>query len=180
MKQAHATSFLLLLASLSLGVLGCATRDVNPPQPRANTGYVDFRSASAEELYWQVKGFNDEKHRYDVIYSELEYPTGRVLRLAFPPGRHRLQVGFLNRAIAKPLEAEVEVQAGTVIPVRVTLTPASTAMVETRQESYGGTASGRVGRRVRIGSAETIIYELSVAVDAPIAYQPKERMPYAR
>lgn len=175
MKRVHTFSFLLLFAALSLWAAGCATPDVNPAQARANTGYVDFRSASAEVLYWQVKRFNDEKHRYDVIYSELESPTGGILRLAFPPGRHRLQIGFLNVAITRPLEVEVEVHDGQSITVHVTLTSAGTAMVETRRESYGGTAKGRVGRRVIIGSEETTIYGLSAVVDAHIAYQPKAR-----
>ena len=173
-------SFVLLLAALSLGVWGCATRDVNAPQARANTGYVDFYANPAEELNWQVKRISASGKRDEIVFSKLQSPAGGILRLSFMPGHHHLKVRILNRVIAEPLEIEVEVAAGKITPVRVTLTPTGTAYVETRQESYGGTAKGRVGQRVKYGTDETTRYALTAVVDAPIDYQPKERMPYGR
>jgi hypothetical protein len=110
----------------------------------------------------------------------LEPAAGGFLRLAFAPGRHRLQVTFLNRVITQPAEIEVEVQDGKITPVRATLTSAGVALVETRETSRGGTAYGRYGRRTKISSDETAMYGISAVADPPVAYQHKERMPYAR
>jgi hypothetical protein len=54
------------------------------------------------------------------------------------------------------------------------------ALVETRETSRGGTAKGRYGRRTKIRSDETTMYGLSAVADAPMPYQVKEQMPYAR
>ena len=47
----------LMLAAAGLFVVGCASPNVNPPQARVNTGYVDFYADSSEELNWQVRRF---------------------------------------------------------------------------------------------------------------------------
>ena len=60
------------------------------------------------------------------------------------------------------------------------MTEAGTALVETRDDNYGGTAKGRYGRRTKIGSDETAMYGISAVADPPVAYQLKEKMPYAR
>jgi hypothetical protein len=158
---------------------GCATTNINPAQARANTGYVDFHADSAGELYWQIERFDDSAQSFKKVFSELELPTGGFLRLAFAPGHHRLRVTFMNRVIVQPVEIEVAVQDGKVTPVRVALTPAGTAMVKTVQVSRGATAKGRYGRRAEYGSDETAMYGLSAVADPPVAYQPKEQMPYA-
>jgi hypothetical protein len=149
-------------------------------QFRANTGYVDFHADSSGELSWDVARFDDRTQSFKSVFSELEPAAGGFLRLAFAPGRHRLQVTFLNRVIAKPAEVEVEVQDGKITPVRVTLTEAGTALVRTKEVSRGGTAYGRYGRRTKIGSDETAMYGISAVADPPVTYQLKERMPYAR
>ena len=180
MKHSRTILLVTLLAALSLGVVGCGTRDVNPPQARANIGYVDFYATPAEDLYWQVKRISAPGKRDEIVFSKLQSPAGGILRLSFMPGHHHLKVRILNRVIAEPLEIEVEVAEGKITPVCVTLTPAGTTYVETRQESYGGTAKGRVGQRVKYGTDETIRYDLTANVEAPRDYQPKERMSYAR
>ena len=171
---------LLPLASLALWMSGCATSNVNPSQARANTGYVDFHADSSSDLSWEVARFDESSQTFQRVFSELEPPQHGVLRLALPPGHCRLRVTFLNRAIAKPAEIEVEVQDGKITPVRVTLTAAGVALVRTEQETRGGTSSGRYGRRVKVGSVETEMYSVSAVADPPVAYQPKERMSYAR
>src|SRR6266436_2897772 len=94
----------LLLAVAGLLACGCASLDVNPPQPRANMGYVDFHADSAAELYWEVARFDDHTQAFRRVFSKFEPPPEAVLRLAFVPGRYRLQVTFLNRVIAKRAE----------------------------------------------------------------------------
>ncbi|MGA3144475.1 MAG: hypothetical protein ABSF10_15855 [Verrucomicrobiota bacterium] len=178
MKPLKTIPFLLLFALLALWASGCASQNVNPPQARANTGYVDFHADSAGELYWQVERFDDRTQSFKNVFSTFDPLPDKVLRLAFVPGHYRLQVTFLNRVITQPAEVEVEVQAGKITPVRVVLTSAGTTQVETKEVSRGGTIRGHYGRRTRLGSDETVMYGLSAVADPPMPYQVKERMPY--
>src|SRR5688572_6828252 len=98
------------IAALTLLATGCATPNVNPAQAQANTGYVDFHAASTNELSWSVARFDEPRQNFQSVFSDLEPPPDGVLRLAFRPGRHRLQITFLNRVIVKPTELEVVVE----------------------------------------------------------------------
>ena len=179
MRQLKTIQCLLTLAVLAAWAPGCTTPNVNPPQARANTGYVDFYADPPGELNWDVARFDEGTQSFTSVFSELETVPNGVLRLAFVPGHHRLRVTFLNRVIAKPVEVEVEVLDGKITPVRLTLTAAGTVNVETKKESSGPTAKGRFGRRTKFGSDESVMYNLSATAEPPVAYQLKERMPYA-
>lgn len=171
---------LLTLTALALWVAGCATLDVNPPQAQANTGYVDFHAEASAELSWEVVRFDDRTQSFRNLFSDLKPPTGGVLRLALAPGHHRLRATLLNRVVTVPAVVEVEVQAGCIIPVRITVTEAGTGLVETREENRGGTSKGRYGRRTRVRGAESVVNRLSAEVGASVPYQVKAQMPYAR
>jgi hypothetical protein len=171
--------FVLTLAAIGLSVQGCATRNVNPHQARANTGYVDFHAGPSAELSWEVSRWDDRSRDFDLVFWDLDPPPGGILRLAFAPGRHRLRVAFLNCVVKKPAEVEVEVQDGKILPIRVKLTEAGTTVVETKEQERGGTAFGRYGRRTKFGSEEMMMYDIAIAVAPPVAYQPREQMPYA-
>jgi hypothetical protein len=179
MKQLKTIQLLLTLAAFEFWVAGCATQNVNPPQSRVNTGYVDFRAAPASELWWDVARFDEGTQSFRSVFSQMKPPQDGVLRLAFAPGHHRLQVTFLNRVIRKSAEVEVEVLDGKITPVRVILTAAGTAQVETQSESFGSTAKGRYGRRTKYSSDQSVMYDLSAMAEPPMAYKLKERMPYA-
>jgi len=179
MKQLKTIQCLLTLAVLAAGVPGCTTPNANPPQARANTGYVDFYADPPGELNWDVASFDERTQSFESVFSELEPVPNGVLRLAFVPGHHRLRVTFLNRVTDKPAEVEVEVMDGKIIPVRVTLTAGDTVNVNTQKESRGPTAKGRFGRRTKFGTDESVMYSLSATVEPPVPYQPKERMSYA-
>ena len=166
-----------MLAAAGLLLSGCASPNVNPPQARVNTGYVDFHADSSEELNWQVRRFDDRTRSFQHVFSELKPPQDGFLRLAFAPGSHRLQVTFLNRVIVKPVEVEVEVQDGKITPVRVTLTAAGVSLVRTREENVGGVGSRRYGRHAKIGADEAARYDISAEAESPVAYQLKGRMP---
>lgn len=171
--------FFLSLAVIGLFVTGCATPNVNPPKPRANTGYVDFHADASEELNWQVSRWDERSRKFELVFWDLNaLPTG-ILRLAFEPGRHRLRVALLNRVIKKAVEVEVGVQDGKIVPVRVTLVEAGTTLVTSKEQERGGTAFGRYGRRTKFSSAETTIYDIYAVAGPPAAYQPREKMPYA-
>jgi hypothetical protein len=171
---------LLMLAAAGLFITGCASPNVNPQQARANTGYVDFHAEPPGELSWQVARFDDGKGAFQSVFMDLNPPQDGFVRLAFAPGRYRLRVTFVNRVIVKPAEVEVEVQDGKITPVRVTLTGAGVALVRTREENVGGVGHRRYGQHAKIGNDEADRYDIAAAAAPPVAYQPKQRMPYAR
>jgi hypothetical protein len=171
---------LLMLAAAGLFVTGCASPNVNPPQARAKTGYLDLYTDSSGELSWEVGRFDDRTKTFDSVFSELKPLPDRVLRLAFAPGHYRMRVTFLNRVVSEPGVVEVEVKDGLVTPVRVRLAAAGETMVQTKEVSGGGTAFGRYGRRTKFHYDDTATYRVSSEADAPLPYRVKEQMPYAR
>ena len=171
---------LLMLAAAGLILTGCASPNVNSPQARANTGYVDFHADPPGELSWQVARFEDSKGAFQSVFMDLNPPPDGFVRLAFAPGRHRLRVTFANRVIVKPAEVDVQVEDGKITPVCVKLTASGVALVRTREENMGGAANRRYGRHAKIGSDETARYDIAAVAAAPVAYQVRERMPYAR
>src|SRR6266568_1883024 len=90
--------------------LGCASPNVNPSAPRANTGYVDFYEESGNTLAWDVRRFDTAANEFKTVFSELGSTDDGMLRLAFAPGHQRFRVTFLNRVIAEPALLDVEVQ----------------------------------------------------------------------
>jgi hypothetical protein len=169
------------LAVIAAVVGGCASNETNPPAPRTNLGYVDFYSPTTNALSWEVSDATAAGGQFKTVFSDLKPPANGVVRLAFAPGHHRLRVTFLNRVITKPAEVEVDVYDGKVTPVRVVFIEAGTTLVKTKEINRGGgTVRGPYGGRTRIGSDETIRYDISTTADPPAVYQAKERMPYAR
>lgn len=167
---------LLMLAAVGLFVTGCASPNVNPPQARAKTGYVDFYADSSSELSWEVGRFDDRSQSFKSVFSELKPPPGRVLRLAFPPGHYRMRVTFLNRVVREPGLVEVDVKDGVVTPVHVALIADGTTTVWSKEERWG---RARHGRGDQISNNESTQYRITAEADAPRPYQVKERMPYA-
>jgi hypothetical protein len=167
------------LIALAVAACGCASPNVNPPRPKARTGYVDFFTSPPEALAWEVRMYGATTNKFKTVYFDVRPVEGGVLRLAFPPGRHQLRVTCVNRVVFHPAEIEVEVRDGRITPLRITLTEAGIAMVRTKEQSTGSTAYGRYGRRTKIDSDETMMFDVSVTADAPIEYQPRDRLLYA-
>lgn len=168
-----------LLVVLPLLLAGCASPESNPPQARANTGYIDFRSEPPGGLWWEVLAFNGRAQTFEKVYSELKEPAWDVLRLAFPPGHHRLQLAFLNEVIVAPVEVEVDVQDGKITPVLVKLSEAGTASVLSKDYNWSGNARGRYGRRTVIGSRQAVRYLVTPTVEPKRDYKVVQQMPYA-
>jgi len=164
----------LLVLAMALLLPGCATKNVNPPQARAHTGYVDLHASPPGGLSWEVSCHDDRAQAFKRVFSELKPPAGGILRLAFAPGHHRLRITFLNRVVAEPVEISVEVEDGKITPVHITLTDVGSASVRTTDVGWGATAKGLYGRRVTIGDTETAAYVLSAAAETPLDYQPKQ------
>jgi hypothetical protein len=179
-----ATSILGLTLTAIMVVLliafGCASPNVNPPTPRANTGYVDMYAESSGDLAWDVRRFDAAENQFKTVFSKLDPTEDGVLRLALAPGRHRLRVAFLNRVIADPAIIEVDVHDGRITPVRVTLTDSGATTVETKETSRGGTASGRYGRRTKYGSYESRAYRVTAVPQESQPYQARQQVPYAQ
>jgi hypothetical protein len=157
--------------------VGCSSANVNPPAPRARTGYVDFYTDSPFGLSWQVKREQDDTGPMRTVFSDYKPLEGNILRLAAPPGSYRFQVWFMNEVTQGPQVVSVKVVAGEVTPVHVTLTPSGSASVQTKSYEYRPTV--RATRPVaQYGTALNEAYRIGAVPAAPRPYQPKQQMPY--
>jgi len=156
---------------------GCSTSNVNPPTPRAHTGYVDFYTDSSQGLSWEVKRGSEAGGEMRTVFSEFKPVEGTILRLAAPPGTYRFQVWFSNQVTEGPQTVSVLVQEGKVTPVHVTLTPVGKTSVD--RKSYGYRPTARATRQVpRIVSEQNVVFQIGAEPGAPQEYHPKEQMPY--
>jgi hypothetical protein len=157
----------------------CTSLNVDPIAPKPHTGYVDLFTPGSDEFSWDVKRFDDASGTFKPLFSQFDPVQGRILRLALPPGHHRLRVAFLNRVIVDPAIVDVEVVDGHITPVLIAAKDEGQASVRTRTTGLGSTVYGQLGRHTRIGSVEADAYRLTATVQAPVAYQRKAQMPYA-
>jgi len=165
------TTTTLLLAA------GCSSPNVNPPQARPNTGYIDFYSPTDGELCWEIGESKNSDSDFRIVFSDVKPVEGDRLRLAFSPGPHRLRVTFLNRVISAPAVFNCNMRAGKIVPVAISLTPAGQTTVVSKQTTMGGT-QGRSGRQTKINRQETVRYDLSADVGQAFPYQPKSQINY--
>ena len=163
---------LLATAAAAFLLSGCATGDVNPSRPRPNTGYVDFQ-ADAGPMCWDVSRFDAASGQYKSVFWDMTPVKSGVLRLPFPPGTHRLQIGIPDRAVENPVEIEVPVQDGKITPVRVTTSGVGTVTSEGKALGWGQTVKSPAGRRVRIRAGEAEIYTITAAAGEPVEYRRK-------
>jgi hypothetical protein len=180
MKRPKTFQLLLSLAAVAAWAAGCATQNINPPQARVNTGYVDFHPDLTNELCWDVARFDQSKGDFKRAFSSLEPPEGGILRLAFTPGHYKLRVTFLNLPISKPADFEVDVQDGKITPVHVVLTDAGNTVITDKRVSVGSTAYGRYGRRTKFDTEDSDIFSVSAKVEDSIPYRVKEQTAYKR
>ena len=156
---------------------GCSTPNVNPPVPRAHTGYVDFYTDSSLDLSWEVKSADDRTGELRAVFNEFKPVQGTILRLAAPPGNRRFQVWFTNQVTEGPQTVQVKVVDGKVTPVHVTLSPVGSTSVETKTYGFRGSVKG-YARGSKITSDDSAVFQIGAVAGIPQAYGPKERMPY--
>ena len=160
-----------------LACTGCSTPNVNPPAPRADTGYIDFYTDSDMDLSWEVKQADERTGEMRTVFSEFKPVQGTILRLAAPPGNHRFQVWFTNQVTEGPQTVQVQVADGRVTPVHVTLTPVGSTSVDRKDYAFRGSTKG-YGSGTKIVSGQSPVYQISAEAGMPQAYAPKEGMPY--
>lgn len=156
---------------------GCSTPDINPPAPRANTGYVDFYTDSTFDLSWVVKRADQKSGELRKVFSEFTPLAGNILRLAAPAGTNRFEVWISNKVTTGPQPVLVQVVNAKVTPVHVALTSAGSTGVENKSYEYRPTPMAT--RRVtRLATDEQQTWQIRLSAALPQDYQPKERMPY--
>jgi hypothetical protein len=177
-RQASGARACLLIGLICLLTAGCASPNVDPPTPKAHTGYVDF-FADDENLYWQVDQIQADG-KTKPVFSRFAPLDEHILRLGFAPGHYRFRVTFMNHAIRKPGVVEVDVRDGMITPVQVTLVDVGEALVQTKEVQGGATYYGRYGRNTRIRDNPNVMYQVNLASGPVHAYKPKDAMPYAQ
>jgi hypothetical protein len=160
-----------------LACTGCSTLNVNPPAPRAHTGYIDFYTDSDMGLSWEVKRTDERTGDTRTVFSEFKAVEGNILRLAAPPGTHRFQVWFMNLVTTGPQSVQVQVVDGKVTPVHITLAPTGSTSVERKDYAFRGSAKGYASG-TKIVSGESAVFQINAEAGTPQAYSPKEGMPY--
>lgn len=172
----HLKCFLPVAAACLLNS-GCSTANLNPPAPRADTGYVDFYTDAPLELSWRVKRADPKTGKMRTVFSEFKPVAGNILRLASPAGTQRFEIWFINLVTTGPQTVDVQVENSKVTPVRVTLVSTGGASVQDKSYEYRPTpmASRRITRTT---TEEQRSYKIGAIAADPQEYLPKERAAY--
>lgn len=169
----HRLRFALIACLMSAG---CTTSNVNPPSPRAGTGYVDLYTDANLGLSWEVKRAS-QTGELRTVFGEFKPINGTVLRLATPPGTQRFELWFNNRVTEGPCAFTAQVLDGKVTPVRVSLTPSGSASVLSKGHEYRPTA--RATRQVtKVTAQDSEVFRIGAVAEPPREYRPQEQMPY--
>jgi hypothetical protein len=173
-RQLFSFGAILLLAS------ACASRNVNPPTPKAHTGYVDIYSQPGMGISWDILYAKPGSDHFKRAYSDVKPVEGGVLRIALPPGRHLLRINVLNHVITDPTDVELEVADGKVTPVRVNFDKGKSLSMPFTDPSSGGSIYRRQGRGSKISLYEASEYAISATAGTLEPYKPKELTSYLR
>ena len=169
--------FRSLAALACLISAGCVSPDVNPPSPKATTGYVDFYTDSSMGLSWRIKRGNGPDGEMAQVFSDYSPLMGNVLRLATRAGTNEFEVWFYNQFTTGPEIVSVQVLNSQVTPVHVKLVPAGSSTVRTESYQYKQTRRGV--RQVLTSDTEGHQYfDIDLSAAPPQDYRRKEQMPY--
>ena len=165
------------LATAAFLGFGCASPNVNPALPKANTGYVDFYTDKNLDLSWEIKWANQRTGEMRKVFSKFSPPDENILRLAAPAGTNCFSVWFKNVATTGPQLVTVQVANAMVTPVHVTLKRSGSTSVESKEFSFRGSAKG-YGRGAKITSEVHAVFDIGAVASNPQNYQSKQRMAY--
>ncbi len=173
LRMAFPTISLLGLWLLSAG---CASPDVNPGVARADRGYVDLFTDPKSDVWWKVDVYDADNQTYKQFTAQFQAPGQSIFRVEAKPGRHKAMISFVNQPVEAPAEGEVEVVAGMITPVKVTITKGDTSFVrdvDDRVRSGFATAG-----RNKVTDTQQQRWKISSTALAPIPYAPKQDMTY--
>jgi hypothetical protein len=158
---------------------GCASPDVNPSTPKPNTGYLDFYSEPTTNLSWDIVRLEPAAQTGETLFSQYAPVAYPIVRLALPPGRYRLRIGFLNRVIVDPIVVDASVRDGLVTPIRVTFSEAGTANPDQKQARSGAVVTSRSNSPMGGSAPPNTVYRIQAQVLDPLPFLSKTQMPYA-
>ena len=164
-RQLFSFGALLLLLS------ACASRNVNPPAPQPHTGYVDIRPEPAMGISWDILYAKPGSEKFKRAFSDVK-PVEGALRVALPPGRHRLRINVLNHVITEPTDVEVDVQNGQTTPVTVKFAAGKDLQMPYRDPN-AGRAFRRQGRGTKVSLYEGSEFAIAATAEAAVPYKPK-------
>jgi hypothetical protein len=176
MKAQRLLPAILNLALLALLAAGCASRDVNPAMARSDRGYVDLYTVPKSDVWWLVDVYDARDKTYKEFTAQFKTPEQSIFRVEAKPGRHKALISFVNRPVEAPAEGEVEVVAGMITPVRVTIEKGDASYVRTVDDRVRSGFS-TAGRNSVVDSVEERVVITSKALP-PIPYAPKAQMDY--
>jgi hypothetical protein len=176
MKPLRLLATLLAAAFLSMLAAGCASRDVNPAMARSDRGYVDLFTVPKSDVWWKVDVYDAKDNSYREFTAQFKTPEQSIFRVEAKPGRHKALISFVNRPVEAPAEGEVEVVAGMITPVEVTIKKGDASYVRSVDDRVrSGFATA--GRNAVTDSVEERVVISSKALP-PIPYAPKAQLNY--
>ena len=170
-----------IAAALSFLGAGCKSTPAGTLTPQPGMGYLDFYSeAAAGTMSWDIQRFDAESKHYRILYTKVKPAPSKVVRVQLPPGDHLVRVAFLNQLIKYPAALNVSVKEGEITPVKVELIEGHTGTVVVREQVYGPTARGHVGRRTELRTIKGNAFDVKAEAASPVAFAPRDQMPYAQ
>jgi hypothetical protein len=168
---------LALLCLITLFLAGCSTTAKKDSVAVANIGYVDFYCDTASDLSWDVLRYDTKLGKMKPAYSKYKPLPGNLVRVEAPDGVQRFQVGIFNRANRGPVQVSVDVKAGQVTPVKVTLEHRGQALVDRELYGFRGSSKGYAGG-TKIVTVTNDVVKIHVDSLSPQPFQPSDQMAY--
>ena len=175
-KRSFAVPAAFFLCCLMLAGGGCVSSNVNPPQARSGTGYVDFYTSVPQELSWTVENFNGRDQSWSTVYSSFEPVRDPALRVALSPGDHLLQVRINDLLMEGTQRVKVHVEEGKVVPVLVQFFNVGANSTEQKQVTIRVPVRG-VDRGAKT-SPDDVYLRMTLSSMPPRAYEPIDAMRY--
>jgi hypothetical protein len=165
--------FSLFIATFLL--VGCAGHV--KPKPVAQTGCVDFYCETASGLSWDVLRFDPHSGKMKPAFSRYKPLPGNVLRVTSPVGMQHFQVGIFNKANRGPAQVVVDVEAGKVTPVKITLEHLGEVWVNREAYAFRGSSKGYAGGTKIIAEKNDAV-KIHAEGRRPQPFQPVENVAY--
>jgi hypothetical protein len=172
MKSPRFLPLLSVFCGLTWLVSGCASVDVDPKEPRSDRGYVDLFTEPKIDAWWQVEVFDPQRGSYREFTAQFNSPQFGIFRVAARPGLHKARIRFVNHALESPAEVEVDVKAGRITPIQVTIDEAGSTNVRVVDDRVHPT------RRNPVTDYPQALWRIAAVALPPTPYRPKAETSY--